>query len=156
VYTIGTGYDIHKISPGRKLILGGVEVPFFKGLWGHSDADVLVHAVIDAVLGAFALGDIGRHFPDTDPAYEGISSLDLLARVEAKVASLGHVANIDSTIVAERPRLAEYIDAMRANLAGALKLPVEKVSVKAKTSEGLGPVGEGLAIEAYAIALVER
>ena len=150
------GYDIHRIGTGRKLVLGGVDVPFFKGLWGHSDADVLVHAVIDAVLGAFALGDIGRHFPDSDPAYEGISSLELLSRVEAKVAQLGKIDHIDSTIVAERPKLAEYVDLMRANLAGALKLPVEKISIKAKTSEGLGPVGEGLAIEAYAVALVER
>jgi 2-C-methyl-D-erythritol 2,4-cyclodiphosphate synthase len=150
------GYDIHKISPGRKLVIGGVEIPFFKGLWGHSDADVLVHAVIDAVLGAFALGDIGRHFPDTDPEFEGISSLDLLARVEAKIAPLGRVAYVDSTIVAERPRMAEHIDGMREKIAGALKVPVEKISIKAKTSEGIGPVGEGLAIEAYAIALVER
>ena len=156
MHTIGMGYDIHRIGTGRKLVLGGVDVPFFKGLWGHSDADVLVHAVIDAVLGAFALGDIGRHFPDSDPAYEGISSLELLSRVEAKVAQLGKIDHIDSTIVAERPKLAEYVDLMRANLAGALKLPVEKISIKAKTSEGLGPVGEGLAIEAYAVALVER
>jgi len=156
VHTIGMGYDIHKVVPGRKLVIGGVHVPFFKGLWGHSDADVLVHAVIDAVLGAFMLGDIGKHFPDTDPQYMGVSSVELLARVEAKVAPLGKIEYIDTTIVAERPRMAEHTEAMREKIAGALKMPAERVSIKAKTSEGIGPVGEGLAIEAYAIALVER
>jgi len=153
---IGMGYDIHKLGPGRTLIIGGIEIPFFKGLWGHSDADVLIHAVIDALLGACALGDIGNHFPDSDPQYKGISSLELLARIEEKISNLGRLEHLDSTIVAERPRMAPYIEAMRARIAETLKVPVEKISIKAKTAEGTGPVGEGLAIEAYAIALVDR
>ena len=153
---IGMGYDIHKLGPGRMLIIGGIEIPFFKGLWGHSDADVLIHAVIDALLGACTLGDIGNHFPDSDPQYKGISSLELLARIEDKISKLGRLEHLDSTIVAERPRMAPYIDAMRARIAETLKVPVEKISIKAKTAEGTGPVGEGLVIEAYAIALVDR
>jgi 2-C-methyl-D-erythritol 2,4-cyclodiphosphate synthase len=152
---IGTGYDIHKLGPGRKLVIGGVEIPFFRGLWGHSDADVLIHAVIDALLGACALGDIGTHFPDSDPQYKGISSVDLLARIQQVVAGLGKIEHIDSTIVAERPRLAPHIGAMRARIAEVLKVPIEKVSIKAKTAEGVGPIGEGVAIEAHAVVLID-
>ena len=152
---VGIGYDIHRLTPGRKLIIGGVEIPFFGGLWGHSDGDVLIHAVIDAILGACALGDIGRHFPDTDEQYRGIASTELLARVEEMIVERCRVENIDSTIVAERPKLAPYIDAMRARIAEKLKIPIEKISIKAKTAEGVGPLGEGLAIEAHAVALVD-
>ena len=152
---VGIGYDIHRLTPGRKLIIGGVEIPFFRGLWGHSDGDVLIHAVIDAILGACALGDIGRHFPDTDEQYRGIASTELLARVEEMIAERCRVENIDSTIVAERPKLAPYIDAMRARIAEKIKIPIEKISIKAKTAEGVGPLGEGLAIEAHAVALVD-
>lgn len=149
------GYDVHRLAPNRKLVLGGVEIPFFRGLWGHSDADVLIHAVIDAILGAFSMGDIGGHFPDTDAQYKGMASTDLLARVQEKSAPLGTIQNIDSVIVAERPRMAPYIEAMRERISGILRVPVEKISIKAKTAEGMGPVGEGLAIEAYAVALVD-
>jgi 2-C-methyl-D-erythritol 2,4-cyclodiphosphate synthase len=152
---VGIGYDIHRLTPGRKLVIGGVEIPFFRGLWGHSDGDVLIHAVIDAILGACALGDIGRHFPDTDDQYRGIASTELLARVEEMIAERCRVENIDSTIVAERPKLAPYIDAMQARIAEKLKIPIEKISIKAKTAEGVGPLGEGLAIEAHAVALVD-
>ena len=152
---VGIGYDIHRLTLGRKLIIGGVEIPFFRGLWGHSDGDVLIHAVIDAILGACALGDIGRHFPDTDEQYRGIASTELLARVEEMIAERCRVENIDSTIVAERPKLAPYIDAMRARIAEKLKIAIEKISIKAKTAEGVGPLGEGLAIEAHAVALVD-
>ena len=152
---VGIGYDIHRLTSGRKLVIGGVEIPFFRGLWGHSDGDVLIHAVIDAILGACALGDIGRHFPDTDEQYRGIASTELLARVEEMLAERCRVENIDSTIVAERPKLAPYIDAMRARIAEKLKIPIEKISIKAKTAEGVGPLGEGLAIEAHAVALVD-
>lgn len=152
---VGIGYDIHRLTPGRKLVIGGVEIPFFRGLWGHSDGDVLIHAVIDAILGACALGDIGRHFPDTDEQYRGIASTELLARVEEMIVERCRVENIDSTIVAERPKLAPYIDAMQARIAEKLKIPIEKISIKAKTAEGVGPLGEGLAIEAHAVALVD-
>ena len=152
---VGIGYDIHRLTPGRKLVIGGVEIPFFRGLWGHSDGDVLIHAVIDAILGACALGDIGRHFPDTDEQYRGIASTELLARVEEMIVERCRVENIDSTIVAERPKLAPYIDVMRARIAEKLKIPIEKISIKAKTAEGVGPLGEGLAIEAHAVALVD-
>lgn len=152
---IGMGYDVHRLAPNRKLIIGGVDIPFFRGLWGHSDADVLVHAVIDAILGAFSMGDIGTHFPDSDAQYKGVASTELLARVREKSAALGRIQNIDSTIVAERPKMAPHIEAMRNRIAGILQVPVERISIKAKTAEGTGPVGEGLAIEAYAVALVE-
>jgi 2-C-methyl-D-erythritol 2,4-cyclodiphosphate synthase len=152
---IGTGYDIHRLVPGRKLMIGGVEIPFFRGLWGHSDADVLIHAIIDAILGACCLGDIGSHFPDSDPDLKGIAGVELLSRVRAKIAPLGRISNIDATVVAERPKLAPYIVAMRDRIAEALGIAAETVSVKAKTAEGTGPVGEGLAVEAHAAVLVE-
>ena len=154
---IGHGYDVHRLVEGRKLILGGVEVPFEKGLLGHSDADVLAHAVMDAVLGAAALGDIGQHFPDNDPAYAGADSLELARHVARILSEHGYrVENIDATILCQRPKLAPHIPAMRANLAAAFGLPVDAVSVKATTEEHLGFTGEGLGIAAHAVALIER
>ena len=155
---VGIGYDLHRLVPNRKLILGGVEIPHTLGLLGHSDADVLTHAIIDAILGAAALGDIGSHFPDTDPAYEGINSLILLQKVKAKVENLGYVVqNVDSTIIAQRPKLAPHIPEMRRRLAETLRLLPNEVNVKATTSEGIGIVGEEKAIAAQAIVcLVER
>jgi 2-C-methyl-D-erythritol 2,4-cyclodiphosphate synthase len=149
------GYDIHRLAEGRKLILGGVEIPSEKGLVGHSDGDVLIHAIIDAVLGACTLGDIGYHFPDDDPEYEGIASRELLARIRAKIVKMGRVEHIDSTVVAEQPKLAPHIEAMRETVSSILKIPIDKISIKATTAEGLGPVGEGEAIEAHAVALVD-
>lgn len=152
---IGQGYDVHKLSEGRDLILGGVTVPYDKGLLGHSDADVLVHAVMDALLGAAAMGDIGQHFPDTDPQYKGISSIALLREVGGLLEEKGYVIeNIDSTVIAQRPKLAAYRPQMAQNIADALHLPVERVSVKATTEEGLGFTGNGEGISAQAIALL--
>lgn len=154
---IGHGYDVHRLVEDRKLILGGVDVPFEKGLLGHSDADVLTHAVMDAVLGAAALGDIGQHFPDNDPAYAGADSLKLAGHVAQILKEHGcRIENIDATLLCQRPKLAPYIPAMRANLAAAFGLPVDAVSVKATTEEHLGFTGEGLGIAAHAVALIER
>lgn len=153
---IGHGYDVHRLVEDRKLILGGVEVPYEKGLLGHSDADVLLHAVMDAVLGAAALGDIGQHFPDTDPAYKGADSLALTREVAKIIAAHGYkVGNIDATILCQRPKLAPHIQAMRQNIADAFGLPLDAVSVKATTEEHLGFTGEGLGIAAHAVALIE-
>lgn len=152
---IGQGYDVHRLVQDHPLILGGVEVPYEKGLLGHSDADVLIHAVMDALLGAAALGDIGQHFPDTDPAYKGISSVELLKKVGELLDEKGFVIeNIDSTIIAQRPKLASYRPQMAANIADALHLDVSRVSVKATTEEGLGFTGNGEGISAQAIALL--
>ena len=154
---VGQGYDVHRFGPGRKLFLGGIEFPGEEGLLGHSDADVMLHAVADAVLGAAGAGDIGRLFPDTDPAYKDIRSTVLLARVEEIVAELGwRVGNVDVTLVAERPRIAKHAPAMQANIAEALGIAPEQVGVKASTAEGLGPIGEGLGIECYAVVLLMR
>ena len=154
---IGHGYDVHRLVEDRKLILGGVEIPFEKGLLGHSDADVLTHAVMDAVLGAAALGDIGQHFPDNDPAYAGADSLKLAGHVAQILKEHGYrIENIDATILCQRPKLAPHIPAMRANLAAAFGLPADAVSVKATTEEHLGFTGEGLGIAAHAVALIER
>ena len=154
---IGHGYDVHRLVEDRKLILGGVDVPFEKGLLGHSDADVLTHAVMDAVLGAAALGDIGQHFPDNDPAYAGADSLKLAGHVAQILKEHGYrIGNIDATLLCQRPKLAPHIPAMRANLAAAFGLPVDAVSVKATTEEHLGFTGEGLGIAAHAVALIER
>ena len=154
---IGHGYDVHRLVEGRKLILGGVEIPFEKGLLGHSDADVLLHALMDALLGAAALGDIGRLFPDTDPAYEGADSLLLLRRVAALVREKGFaVSNLDCTVLAQRPKLMPHVPRMRETIADALGIPVERVSVKATTEEGLGFTGEGLGIAAHAVVLLEE
>ena len=153
---VGTGFDVHPLTPGRRLVLGGVEIPFGKGLSGWSDADVLTHAVIDALLGAAALGDIGRHFPPGDTKYQDISSLLLLERVRQELAENGwRIANIDATVVAEQPKLSHYIDEMRQKLSRTLGIVLDKVSVKAKTSAGLGFVGRGEGIAAYAVALLE-
>ena len=154
---IGHGYDVHRLVEDRKLILGGVEIPFEKGLLGHSDADVLTHAVMDAVLGAAALGDIGQHFPDNDPAYAGADSLKLASHVAQILKEHGYrIENIDATILCQRPKLAPHIPAMRANLVAAFGLPADAVSVKATTEEHLGFTGEGLGIAAHAVALIER
>ena len=154
---IGHGYDVHRLTEGRALILGGVEIPYEKGLLGHSDADVLTHAVMDALLGAAALGDIGKLFPDSDAAYKGISSIALLKRVRARLAEAGfETVNLDATILAQAPKLAPYRDEMRGNIACALDIPVSRVSVKATTEEGLGFTGSGEGIAAHAIALLEQ
>ena len=153
---IGIGYDIHPLTEGRRLVLAGVDIPFDKGLNGWSDADVLTHAVIDALLGAAALGDIGSHFPPGEPEYKGISSLVLLERVRVKLAEHGwRVDNIDATIVAEKPQLRDFIDGMRQRLSQALGIAPGQVSVKASTSSGVGFVGRGEGIAAYAVALLE-
>ena len=154
---IGHGYDVHRLTEGRRLILGGVEVPYEKGLLGHSDADVLTHAVMDALLGAAALGDIGKLFPDTDAAYAGISSILLLERVAERLREAGYaVVNLDATVLAQAPKLAPYRERMRENLAHVLALDASRVSVKATTEEGLGFTGEGLGIAAHAVALLEK
>ena len=154
---IGQGYDVHKLVEGRDLILGGVTVPYEKGLLGHSDADVLVHAVMDALLGAAALGDIGQHFPDTDPKYKGISSIALLKEVGALLEKEGYIIeNIDATIIAQRPKLAAYRPQMAKNIAEALHLEVNQVSVKATTEEGLGFTGSGEGISSQAITLLSH
>ena len=154
---IGHGYDVHKLVEGRRLILGGVDIPWEKGLLGHSDADVLTHAVMDALLGAAALGDIGRHFPDTDPRYAGVDSLQLARAVAQLLAQAGwRAGNIDATILCQAPKLAPHIPAMRENLARALDMPVDAVSVKATTEEHLGFTGAGLGIAAHAVVLLEK
>lgn len=153
---IGHGYDVHRLAEGRKLILGGVEVSWDRGLLGHSDADVLVHAVMDALTGASRLGDIGKLFPDSDPEYEGADSLKLLEKVCARVRQAGFdIGNLDSTVIAQRPKLAPYIDRMRENLAAACGIDPGRVSVKATTEEGLGFTGSGEGIAASAVCLLE-
>jgi 2-C-methyl-D-erythritol 2,4-cyclodiphosphate synthase len=152
----GTGYDVHPLVPGRKLVLGGIDIPFDKGLSGWSDADALTHAIIDALLGAAALGDIGSHFPPGETQYKDISSLVLLERVREKLAENGwQVVNIDATILAESPRMRDFIDPMRQQLSRTLGISTSQVSVKASTANGLGSIGRGEGIAAYAIALVE-
>ena len=151
------GYDVHRLVEDRKLVLGGVEIPYEKGLLGHSDADVLLHAVMDALLGAAALGDIGKHFPDSDPAYKGISSIVLLKHVGELLQTKGwKIGNIDATVIAQRPKLAPYIMNMRENIAEALYIEIDQINVKATTEEGLGFTGEGLGMEANAICIVEK
>lgn len=152
---IGHGYDVHRLTEGRELILGGVKIPYDRGLDGHSDADVLVHAVMDALLGAAALGDIGKLFPDSDPQYKGISSLKLLTEVKRRIEDEGYsVGNIDCTIVAQKPKLSPYISEMRKNIADILGIDCSDVNVKATTEEGLGFTGQGLGIAAHAVALL--
>ena len=152
---IGTGYDVHRLVEGRKLIIGGVEIPYEKGLQGHSDADVLLHAVMDALLGAAALGDIGKHFPDTDERYRGISSLKLLAHVGELLADNRFIIeNIDATIIAQAPKMRPYIDTMRDNIASVLGLEASQVNVKATTEEGLGFTGRGEGISSQAVCLL--
>jgi 2-C-methyl-D-erythritol 2,4-cyclodiphosphate synthase len=153
---IGHGYDVHRLVEDRRLILGGVEIPHEKGLLGHSDADVLLHAISDALLGAAALGDIGKLFPDTDKKYEGADSLVLLKRVATRIYCAGYrIVNIDSTVIAQAPKLSPHIQKMRANIARALDIDKDQVSVKATTEEGLGFSGEGLGIAAHAVCLIE-
>lgn len=154
---IGQGYDVHKLEEGRELILGGVKIPYEKGLLGHSDADVLVHAIMDALLGAAALGDIGQHFPDTDPAYCGISSIELLKQVGKLLKEQGYVIeNIDATIIAQRPKLLPYRPQMVENISRALGISEDQVSVKATTEEGLGFTGSGQGISSQAITLLTK
>ena len=154
---IGHGYDVHKLVEGRDLILGGVKIPYEKGLLGHSDADVLLHAVSDSLLGAAALGDIGVHFPDTDPAYKGADSLELLRIVGQKVAEAGYkVSNIDVTMIAQRPKLKDHIPAMRSNIARVLRLDVSQANVKATTEEHLGFTGDGSGMACHAVCLLEN
>ena len=154
---IGHGYDVHRLAAGRKLMLGGVEVPFEKGLDGHSDADVLVHAIMDAMLGAAALGDIGKLFPDNDDAYLGADSIDLLKKIRSVLRENGWaLSNLDATVIAQRPKLAPYIDKMRKTIASALKTDVQNISVKATTEERLGFTGNGEGIAAHAVCLIVR
>ncbi len=154
-FRIGEGWDIHALVPGRKLVLGGVEIPFALGLLGHSDADALLHAITDALLGAAALGDIGTHFPDTDARYQGADSVPLLSEAARLVREHGfEIGNIDSTVMAQAPRLAPYVGAMRERIAAALALRMDQVNVKAKTGEKMGPVGLGQAIEARAVVML--
>ena len=154
---IGTGYDVHRLVTGRKLMIGGVDIPFEKGLSGHSDADVLLHAICDALLGAAGLGDIGRHFPDTAPIYKDISSLMLLEEVQRLLVEAGfRVNNIDATIVAEKPKMAPYIPAMITNISEAIKMDRSTINVKATTTEGLGFAGRGEGIAAYAVTLIRK
>src|SRR6185369_5592617 len=154
-FRIGQGWDLHALVPGRKLIIGGVEVPFERGLLGHSDADVLLHAIIDALLGAAALGDIGRHFPDSDERFRDADSMVLLIETARRVRAQGlQIGNVDSTVIAQAPKLAPYVEAMRDRIAAALDVAPHQINVKAKTAEKLGPVGQGLAIEARAVVLL--
>jgi 2-C-methyl-D-erythritol 2,4-cyclodiphosphate synthase len=154
---IGEGWDVHALVGGRPLIVGGVRIPFDRGLQGHSDADVLLHAMTDALLGGAALGDIGMHFPDTDARFKGADSVVLLREAAARVADAGwRIGNIDSTVIAQAPKLSPWIPSMRATIAEALGIAIAQVNVKAKTAERLGPVGEGLSIEARAVVLLMR
>ena len=154
---IGHGYDVHRLVEGRKLILGGVDIPYEKGLLGHSDADVLAHAIMDALLGAVALGDIGKLFPDNDPAYEGADSMKLLARVAEVQDEKGYaIGNIDATVIAQKPKLAPYIEQMRRRMAEVCGIDMEQLSVKATTEEKLGFTGSGEGIAAHAVCLIER
>jgi 2-C-methyl-D-erythritol 2,4-cyclodiphosphate synthase len=154
---VGIGYDVHALVPGRRLVLGGVHIPFDKGLDGHSDADVVVHAIIDAFLGAAGLGDIGTHFPSSEPSYKDVSSISLLRQVGAMLKKEGwHVCNVDATVVAEEPRLSPFVSEMRELISHTLGVSIEQVGVKSTTSKGLGFLGEGKAIAAYAVALADR
>ena len=154
---IGLGYDVHRLVEGRKLIIGGVEIPNEKGLLGHSDADVLIHAIMDAILGAAALGDIGKHFPDTDEKYKDISSIELLKHVGKLLEQHNYIiGNIDATIIAQRPKMAPHIPDMRKNIANALNISLDQINVKATTEEGLGFTGEGLGISSQAICLIQN
>ena len=153
---IGFGYDLHRLVEGRPLVLGGVDIHHRRGLLGHSDGDVLLHAIVDALLGATGLGDIGRLFPDTDPQYKGISSVALLEDVKERISTLAAIVNIDATIVCEEPRLAHHFQRMTKRIAAVLEIPEERISLKAKTNEGLGAEGTGEAISAYAVVLVRQ
>lgn len=154
---IGHGYDVHRLTPDRKLILGGVEIPYHLGLLGHSDADVLIHAIMDSLLGAQALGDIGKHFPDTDEAYKDSDSMKLLEFVVGLIANSGYkIGNIDATIVAQKPKLAQYIDAMRENISKVCGITLDRINVKATTTEKLGFCGRGEGIESHAVSIIYK
>ena len=154
---IGHGYDVHKLVEGRKLIMGGVEIPYEKGLLGHSDADVLLHAISDALLGAAALGDIGKLFPDTDPQFKGADSLVLMAEVYKHITEKGYkVVNVDATIIAQRPKMRSHIDSMRSNIAKTLNVDIDCINVKATTEEGMGFTGDGSGISAHAVCLIDN
>jgi 2-C-methyl-D-erythritol 2,4-cyclodiphosphate synthase len=153
---IGMGYDIHRLVDGRRLLLGGVAIPYTKGLMGHSDADVLTHAICDALLGAAGLGDIGRHFPDTDPAWAGIDSLDLLSRVMDMIGDGWDIVNLDATVIAEEPKISPYRNQIRKRLAGILGIDADRINIKATTAEGLGAVGRKEGIAAQCIVLLEK
>ena len=154
---IGHGYDVHKLVEGRRLIMGGVEIPYEKGLLGHSDADVLLHAISDALLGAAALGDIGKLFPDTDPQFKGADSLLLMKEVYRNIKEMGcKVVNVDATIIAQRPKMRGYIDSMRENIAKVLECDISDINVKATTEEGMGFTGEGMGISAHAVCLIDK
>lgn len=154
---VGLGYDVHQLVEGRKLIIGGVDIPHEKGLLGHSDADILVHTIMDSILGALALGDIGKHFPDTDMAYKDISSMLLLERVKKLMDEEGYeIGNIDATVAAQRPKLAPYIDQMRANIAKVLETTVDRINIKATTTEELGPVGRQEGMSCYGVSLLKK
>lgn len=152
---VGIGYDVHQLLEGRDLIIGGIHIPFEKGLLGHSDADVLIHAIMDALIGAMALGDIGKHFPDTDPLYKGISSLKLLEHVKELIKKEGYqIGNIDATIIAQKPKMAPYMELMTSNIASVLEISITQVNIKATTEEGLGFTGQGLGISSQAICFL--
>lgn len=154
---IGNGYDVHKLAEGRKLILGGIEIPHAKGVLGHSDGDVLIHAIMDAMLGALALGDIGQHFPDTDMKYENIDSTILLTRVKELIAERGYkIINLDSIIVLQKPKVKPYIEAMRKRVAEVLEIDIEQVSIKATTEEKLGFTGDESGVKSYCVVLLEK
>lgn len=154
---VGIGYDIHRLMEGRRLILGGVEIPYVKGLFGHSDADVLLHAVSDAMLGAAGLGDIGRHFPNDDPRYKGASSVDLLEKVNGIVKGEKYsVNNVDVVVVAEEPKIARFVESMRKKISGVLKINTSSINIKATTNEGVGSIGRGEAISSYAVVTLEE
>lgn len=154
---IGHGYDVHKLTEGRKLIIGGVDIPYEKGLLGHSDADVLLHAISDALLGAAALGDIGKLFPDTDPQFKGADSIILMMEVYRQIKEKGYrIVNIDATIIAQKPKMRGYIDTMRENIAKALECDIYDINVKATTEEGMGFTGEGMGISAHAVCLIDK
>ena len=154
---VGIGYDIHRLMEGRKLILGGVEIPHIKGLFGHSDADVLLHAISEAMLGAAGLGDIGRHFPNDDPRYKGASSADLLEKVNSIVKGKKYsVNNVDVVVVAEEPKIARFVESMRKKISGVLKINTSSINIKATTNEGVGSIGRGEAISSYAVVTLEE
>jgi 2-C-methyl-D-erythritol 2,4-cyclodiphosphate synthase len=156
-FRMGHGYDVHRLTPGRQLILGGVVIPYPQGLLGHSDADVLLHAMMDALLGALALGDIGAHFPDSDMKWRGADSMELLKQCAAMVAQKGYqIGNLDATVIAQRPKIAPYTMRMRKRIAAALELEIEQVSIKATTEEGLGFTGSGEGIAAHCVCLLEQ
>lgn len=155
MFRVGNGYDVHRLAEGRKLIVGGVDIPYSKGLLGHSDADVLVHAIMDAILGAAAKGDIGKHFPDTDNKFKDISSIELLKRVKSIVEDEYSISNIDATVIAQRPKMSPYIDEMKKNIADALDIDIKQINIKATTEEGLGFTGDEKGISAQAICLIQ-